>query len=436
MSERSFYLHLPILVFAVIWFTVLPLYLNNPYNFPSLLNETKLILFSGILSVFAGYYLVHYFGTPLDNKIHSKENTLVVFNEKKLIIITAILTVLPILGIILAFLFILNLVGGAENFFTRPLFVRHLIVEFQRSNLGNWSLAFSLSNYFISVAYVCNLLGGVIFNFNNKWRYIGVLPVIVGAIASALFIRRYVFINAASFWLISFLFSSYLYPHEQREKLLRRFRRVLLIIIIVFFGFTVAILTLRAVTDTALADFFIESILSYYTGGVGAFNQMVANTYDYTWGTTTFRSVFKWLDRLHLWDLDKIVGSQLEFVRVGRTWLNTYTYAYSFYRDFGLPGVLFMSLIWGGLTRYIMGITLDKFSFVRLFWSVSFTFSLLMSFYSFFFDGLSTIVFWALLTWLVDRYMRKYDIYIVCSPSVETDQDALNQSMASKNLQY
>lgn len=419
MSGRNYFLHLPVLVFAVIWLTVVPLYLSSPYNFPNLQGGTKLILFSGIIAVIAGYYLVHYLGTPLEVRIKPSEKTLVVFNEKKFIIVTTILTILPIIGVILAFTFILNLVGGAENYFTRPLYVRHLIVEFQRSTLGSWSMAFSVANYFISVVYVCNLLGGVAFNFNSKWRYIGILPVIIGAIASALFIRRYVFINAASFWLISFLFSAYLFPYERRAKLLNRFKRVLFIIAIVFIGFTVAILTLRAVTDTALTDFFIESILSYYTGGVGAFNQMVTNNYDYTWGTTTFRSVFKWLDRLHLWDLDKIVGSQLEFVRVGRTWLNTYTYAYSFYRDFGIIGVLLMSLIWGGLTRYIMGITLYNFSFVKLFWSVSLTFSFLMSFYSFFFDGLSTIVFWALLTWLIDRYMKNRAIYVLCKPGIE-----------------
>ncbi|MCF7796181.1 MAG: oligosaccharide repeat unit polymerase [Lentisphaeria bacterium] len=426
MSGRNFYLHLPILVFAVIWLTVISLYFNNPYNFPSLLSETKLILFSGILSVFAGYYLVHYFTTSLDNKIQQTKGALVVFDEKKMMTITGIMTILPIIGVILAFIFILELVGGAENFFTRPLYVRHLIVEFQRSTLSNWSLAFSVSNYFISVVYVCNLLGGVVFNFSSKWRYIGLLPIVVGAIASALFIRRYVFINAASFWLISLLFSSYYYPQVLRRKILRRFRMILMIIGIVFFGFTIVILTLRAVTDTGMADYFIESILSYYTGGVGAFNQMVTNNYDYTWGTTTFRSIFKWLDRLHLWDLDRIVGSQLEFVRVGRTWLNTYTYAYSFFRDFGLIGVLIMSLIWGGLTRYIMGLTFNKYSFVKLFWSVSLTFSFLMSFYSFFFDGLTTIVFWALIAWLVDRFMRKHDVYLISSPVIEANQNSLS----------
>jgi oligosaccharide repeat unit polymerase len=416
VNNRRLLLHIPVVLFSAIWVTVIPLYLLDPYNFPSLSFNSWLTIYASHISLVLGYYLLHVSYLPTLKFGASVDKYYISFEEAGFSKVTLVLSIIPLIGSIIAFNMIIDMLGGIENYFFRPLYARHAIVEFQRGTLANWSLGFSFTNYMISVGYLTSILGGITFSFDSRRRWIGLLPLIIGLLSSLVFLKRYAFIQSSTFWMFSYLFTVLFSESSVRKKLIRRFFRMSVIMLSVFLVFVITLLVYRASQENKIFDFIFESIYSYFVGGVGAFHNLIELDLPLTYGTTTFRSLFKWLDRIKLWQLDNIVGSQLGFTKVGSQYLNTYTYLYSIYRDYGFIGSMIFSFSFGMLTRFSLEKLFMKYSLMRLFWVVTFSFTLLMSFYSFFFDSLTSIILWAIMLYYIEKYILANNLIKYYSP--------------------
>jgi len=133
----------------------------------------------------------------------------------------------------------------------------------------------------------------------------------------------------------------------------------------------------------------------YLVGGIPALDKFLVQDPALLYGMSIFKSVIKWFIRFDLWDSFDFMSYNLNFTTIapGIT-LNTYTFVKSLYHDFGLIGVITGSFLWGFTARYLIHIYTNSFSIIKLFGIVIFTFSYLMSFYNFYFEGITLYLLW------------------------------------------
>jgi hypothetical protein len=120
------------------------------------------------------------------------------------------------------------------------------------------------------------------------------------------------------------------------------------------------------------------------------------------------------LARLGFWDPQSVLRTNNPFVSIGGwTSINTFSFVKTFYEDFGILGVITGSILWGGATRYLTERVLRKFNMTNFFLLILITFSLVMSFYAFYFEGLTALVLYFVYMKVFDKKLIDKKIYSI-----------------------
>jgi oligosaccharide repeat unit polymerase len=271
---------------------------------------------------------------------------------------------------------------------------------------------YKLGSYLITWLYPLAVLSGFHFSLSRHRRWISSIPILLTFVISIIFIKRFTLFTVIGLWFLSALYSSY-FSRPNLQKLLRK--QLLMIsglVIFALFGFSYWIVSLRSFYLKDIAELFKENIYSYFAGTLSALEKylLIHGDEPMSMGVSSFRSVMKWLAKLGLFERDAVQVVHSDFVNIGtghRQYINTYTYVKVLFEDFGIIGVFFVSTVWGGFTRYANQRLSQKFTLKSLMLLAVLNFSLIMTFYEFYFEGISTIILWFLYMSIVEYYLKR-----------------------------
>ncbi len=397
----------PISAFIGIWVLVLVLSVTNNYNFKVPNAETVFILLSGISSLFLGYILVAAF--IWEDKRHSNNSFYTTpkslyLNDKLLTFTVLFESILMFLGSYMAMRQIIAMIGSSNIYFTDPLLVRNKVIEIQLHPLGSVPFEYRLGNYFINIGFACTILGGVLFTSESRLKWFGLIPLLSTSFASFVFIKRFTLVSGLVFWGLSFFYVMFYYPKRYTRKLIMRAILVLFTAIGLLSWFTYFIYHARTFYIQNISRMFWRSIYAYIIGGVSSLDIFITKGFALSWGASLFRDIVKWLARFHLMDALSVRPVHEKFVTIAPgLQINTYTFIRTMLEDYGYVGMLVISFLWGGISRWMTEIYENRFSLIRLSFLVLITFSLIMSFYSFYFRGLTTITLWVIVIIVIDK---------------------------------
>ncbi len=409
MKYKSLYLLFPIIIFITEWAFILYLhYFQNPYQFIELSADGSFILLSGIGALVIGYFLMAY-ALPQHDEVN-----VIQINAKKTAIFVLVVSTIICLAIMISLQALSEELGGLGGYFKNPFKMRDKINKFMSYSVEHVNLKYTLSNYVISFNNVLTVIGGFLFTQKSRWRYVGIFPLIIGIVTSLITLSRFTALTIIGYWFLAFFLTIFFFDHSTANRLFKRVFRYSVVIFLVVWGFFFLIVRIRTFYLKDIGDYFDKSLIAYFIGPVSAFDVWLSKNPKLLWGESGFRSIIKWLGRFGLWDLQAVNVASNPFVRIGGGLaINTYTFVKTLYEDFGMPGVLFISLIWGGMMRWSLYFLQRKFNLFRLFLVIMLIFSLLMSFYAYYFEGLSSFVLYSLYIYFFDRLLRHYHFYQV-----------------------
>lgn len=394
MILRSLYKYLPLYVFLGIWGLVFFFYNLKLFNiYPASAPTVHLILF-GILAFALGYIIFTIYdvqGLRIPDRDLSEK-----LNPTTMAWLVIGLAFTTILGAFLIIYTVSIELGGAEAYYNTPIRVRNLFTGYQNNPLTPPPLSFKVGNYLINTGFAGTVFGGVLFSLNHKFRYLGILIIPAFIFASTVTIGRYTLVNSLIFFIFAYIISTYYLKPGLRKK------RLIEICIysaafVIFLGvFTFILLEFRTTqgTESAVKEYTLKSSYLYLTGGITALDNFLDQDFALLYGQSSFRSIFRWLIQLEMWDESnlKVVHEPFTLVTPSIS-INTYTFVKSFFEDFGITGVLFFSFIFGALCKLANYAAFRKFSFIRSGIAITLIFAALMSFYSFYFHSITTAVY-------------------------------------------
>lgn len=388
------------------WIIVFYLHQLSLYNLRSVSSGTWFIVFSAIAFFLLSYYIAVIYDKSSRSLFQSKPELQI--NRTLLLKLLLSLTLLLFIGGSLRYIAIGHQLGGIEVYINRPLMVRQEIVNIQMGR-SPVPLMYRIGGYLTSIGFLSIIIGGITIATKSKYRLLGVLPLFVLAYAQLGTMGRYFFITGVCFYFTSFILTTFFLPKKtQRKKLFEVFAYS----IIVFSGVLVMsyyIIKLRSPLADDILAIMRETLYLYFVGGVTALdNALFVDERSQIFGQSSFRSLYTWLRRFGLASEEEVVKVHNVFVNVSPSYsVNTYTFIRSLYYDFGLIGLMLFSSVWGFLTKYFLYRVYKFFSLTNILFVCVFVFSLLISFFSFYFQTLSTIVFWLLAIIVIDYFYGK-----------------------------
>jgi len=408
---NTFYKYFPALAFAILWFVIFYLHHLSLYNLRSVSNATWLTIFTAVSFFLLSYFIAVIYDKNSRTLFHSKPRLQI--NQPLLLKLLLAFTLILFIGGSLRFIAIGNQLGGLEVFINRPLMVRQEIVNIQMG-YSPVPLLFRLGGYLTSIGFISIIIGGITIATSSKFRLLGILPIFVLAYAQLGTMGRYFFITGVCFYFTSFIITTFFLPkNDQRKKLFEVFAYS----IVMFVGVLVMsyyIIKFRSPLADDIFALLKESVYLYFTGGVTALDYaLFRDESSRLFGQSSFRSLYNWFYRFGLVSEEEVIRVHNVFVSISPTYnMNTYTFVRSLVYDFGLTGLMIFSSIWGFLTKFFLYKAYRKYSMINLLVASVFVFSLFISFFSFYFQALSTIIFWLITVYIVD-YFYGHKIFTV-----------------------
>ncbi|MCF7807591.1 MAG: oligosaccharide repeat unit polymerase [Candidatus Marinimicrobia bacterium] len=393
-------------------------YLNalNLYPFHEISKDSLGILLTGVLSVITGYIfasLVFIKSTvqSYERKVYQETQ---LFNPNRLRTLTLLTLGFLAFGGYGSFRVISALAGGAKFYFINPFLVRELVVAIQMGEIGNVPVLYKISGFAISVGMLANIFGGALFSYQGRYKLIGFLPVILTLIVSLVFIRRYSFVAGLTLWLSAYLFSAQILHAQSKEKLFRRIVLISASMVLVIYLVSYFVIHVRTFYHPKVTEYFYESLYAYFVGGLSSLDIWLKDPNDlihHSYGQTTFKDIFRWLSRFGIWPSEEVKTVHQDFVLISKhRMINTYTFVKAMYEDFNIFGVLSLSFIWGFLSKAAVVKFFRRPDYIGLLLVSIVTFSLLMSFYSFYFRNLMGPLFWLICVGLIQKYVSGKDV--------------------------
>ncbi|MDZ7808716.1 MAG: O-antigen polymerase [Gracilimonas sp.] len=409
MVLRSFYKYLPLYVFLGIWGLVFFFYNLKLFNIYTASASTIYLILFGIIAFALGYVIFTIFDV---NGLKVAENNISErLNPSAIAWLVLGLSITTILGASLIVFTVSMELGGADAYFDTPIRVRNLFTGYQNNPLTPPPLSFKIGNYLINTGFAGTIFGGVLFSLDHKFRIFGILIIPAFIFASTVSIGRYTLVNSLFFFIFAYIISTYYLKPKLRKKRLAEILTYSAAFIFFLGFFTYILLEFRTTlgTENAVKEYALKSSYLYLTGGITALDNFLHQDFSLVYGQSSFRSIFRWLIQLGMWDEGnlKAVHEPFTFVTPAIS-INTYTYIKSFFEDFGISGVLIFSFVFGALCKLTNQAALNKFSFIRLGIAITLIFAALMSFYSFYFHSITTVIFRLLIIWLIQILTSKY----------------------------
>jgi len=391
--QKAIYQYLPLLIFLGIWSLVLFLYSLNYYNIHATSSEAFSLLIISISAFSFSYicFIIYDSRFLLFEKNRSKTT----LNESFLLKSILIYSFISILGSIIIIKVVSNELGGFDAYFERPLSVRQQVVLWQKG-IETPPFLLKIGSYITNIGFLSSILGGILFSIgSDKKKYLSFIPIISLLIAQLTNFGRYSFVNGLIFFLLSYILFSYYSSNLKRKKNLLRitvFSSLSLLVLGFLFFY---IIKFRSPLAEDIGILLRRSLYFYLTGGIPSLDHFLDQfNNDYTYGQSSFRSLFKWINI--------ITGDQQNTINVHNTFVsispsqnsNTYTFVKSLYQDFNVYGLIPLIVTWAFLTKKSLYSLYEKFSVFRIMLTCILLFSLFISFFSFYFQSISQLLFW------------------------------------------
>lgn len=387
---NTLYRYFPLLIFVSIWAIILFLYNQQLYNIKDVRPDTLLLTYLSIGALATGYFFMDLFDP---DKKRLNKLTVDISNEKQLWIWYSFFTLLMLIGVILTMKGVASFFdGNLAIYYQNPVKVRHIVVNIGHGHFSA-PLIFKIGNYLINWGLTASFLGGMLFT-QKKYSFFALIIVFVSLLAGVSMFSRYIFINSFGMFAFSYLLFSFLRNKKEQTRIFKKTIYFIILSVALVFGVTYAILSARAFYIDDLTDLFNRLLYFYLVGGLPALDIFIYSDPTQLYGFSSFRSLTDWMIKFGIIPETNLLVAYHPFVKVSTlVEINTYTYIKSFFQDFGLAGVGIMSALWGGITRYSLRALVLKFNIIRLAISAILCFSLFISFFSFYFEGIAMVVF-------------------------------------------
>lgn len=400
--QKYFYQYLPVWIFSGIWCIVFWIYSRKEFNIHSTSPEAFFLLLTGII----GFILSYVVFVAYDNRynFYEKNRHEVILNKRLLINTTLAYSGITVIGAIIVATAVAQELGGYDVYLTQPLSVRQQIVSWQ---LGRTlpPLTLKIGSYISNIGFLCSILGGILFSQKGRARFIGLIPLLCLLISQLTSFGRYAFVNGLIFFLFSYVLFNFFYSDQLRRSNLKRIAFFVLVSIL-FLGFMFYfIVKFRSPLAEDIFKLLNKSVYFYLTGGVPSLDHFL-NSFnnEFTYGQSSFRSLFRWLNYI-TGDQETTINVHNSFVSISPTQdSNTYTFVKSIYQDFNIYGLVLLVGLWAYLTKKVIYSFYSKFSVLTLMVVCIFLYSLFISFFSFYFQSISQLIFWFLNT-LMFQYL-------------------------------
>lgn len=374
-----------------------------------------MLIILGLLAFSLGYIIFEIY----DKKqlLKTPEEIFGIINTSLLLFLVVGLSLITFLGAVLIFYSISTELGGMDVYFKTPILVRNTIVNYQLDPLTPPPVLFKIGNYLINTGFAGTIFGGALFASHKKERLFGLLILIAFIFASLSTVGRYTLFNAIFFFFFSYIYTVFFTNEKVQKKRLTELAVYSVLLILALSMFTLYMMEVRTTIagENAIKEYALKTTYMYVTGGVSALDNFLDHDFIYTYGQSSFRSIFKWLSRLSLWPETDLKSVHEPFVSITPVIkINTYTFIKSFFEDFGIFGVLILSLLFGISCKISNFLCLRKFSFLRMFIAITLIFTAFMSFYSFYFHSITTIIY-RLLIVIIINYVFYNKLYLINS---------------------
>lgn len=391
---------IPITVFIIEWIFIFFLSTQEYYSSRFIRFETYFILTCGIVFVVSGYVFPFLFRSK-----NEQEYSTSFFDKVDFIKLNRLNIALILLSLVGAFLAIIEIGKMANDpliFFKNPLLVRIIVTSVGEDVAYAPTILYKLGSYLLNLGLITTFVSSILMT-SEKFFWSTIMPIIIGILISFIYFSRYLFITFILFYIITIFIVLRINRYTHYYNFIkRRFSLTLIssisLIIIIF----ALILFARNFYRDKLVELAYQQFYFYLTGGISCFDAYLFQIHsEFTNGTSILRGLNKWLIIFGLAPDNIVVGADHDFVKINSFInLNTYTFAKSMYQDFGLSGVVFLSTVWGFISSKMIIKTNSNFSLIKLYISTVLIFSLIMSFFGFYLESVSVILFRAVLVFI------------------------------------
>lgn len=383
----------PMWIFIFVWVLVFALYITSPYPYLDIRSQTIVFIGLSMAGFVIGYMFLPVFQKEAIVLYTSDKSgsvkSLIEINENSAVKIMTILSVIALIGLSLKLQILGEYAGGVMKYLENPIRARFIVSENVGKITAGYQFAETVAGYISNVNFLGVILGGVFFAAARRHNLVGLIPLVISLLWSAITFQRWVLMMSFIFFLTTALYTVYYLPDKRNKKVIRRIFYLGLVAMTIFVSFSIVLIASRQALFSDIEvgsqlDYALKSIHSYITGNVVSLDQYLRQADGSPlWGTSIFRVFFKWFARLGLYDSVQVLTTNYEFTWTGINYLNTYTYLRIFYEDFGYIGMVMISFLWGFLTYWIVILYLNRFSLYRIFFVSVFVHSVFMSFFSF-----------------------------------------------------
>lgn len=407
----------PLIVFSSTWIVTLTLFALNPYNIRPLSETTTLIIFLSVLSVILGILIssIIFNDFFLSLKRPSKNLYFYKFDSKNILKLLKISIVFTIIGIFFELIVIDQISGNIIEYFSNPILGRKIYVESITNSIKDWNIFQSIANYFLDFNYFSSILAGAYLSISSNKKKYSFIPIFLALLISIITFQRFFFVQNFSIWLFSIIIISNVLSPKLQKNALKLFYKTFITVGIFFLVFSFALISLRAtfgkenINIEKISEYVVKSNYLYVAGNLGGLNNYIDKNENKPMklGSSTFRGVEKWLARFGAIESNEVMGSNYEFTKVAKGWVNTYSFMRIFYEDFGFIGVIILSFLWGFVGNLLFNRIIRKFSFLLLYFVSMFLFSYFLSFYSFAFTAFTMHIFLAAIIIFFENIVNK-----------------------------
>lgn len=394
----------PLQAFILIWVSVIFIYQLKLFNVRHIDSYTYFIILIAVLATISGY-LWRSWITFEPNLVYSKPE----FNYQNLARLIWILAFFVLIGIYFSTTEIAKIAGGMNVFIENPFKIRVIVTNIGSNMSMKPTLLYKLGSYLINIGIISSFFAGILLT-SKKFYFASLLPFFFSVITSFIYLSRYLMITYILYVSLSFIIT-YQYLDDDNHKAIIKRRMFYFAVGTLLFISSLLIGILMA------RNFFIDKILPllgkqlyfYYAGGIATFDAFLHTNYNYTYGTLTLGSIYGWLHSLGLMDMIETLQRNQPFIKIAPdVTINTYTFIKVLYQDFGLSGLVLISFGWGFTTRYSVDSIFRKFSMTRLFLCVILIMSFIMSFFGFYLQGITSLLFRLILLVIITHLSKNY----------------------------
>lgn len=332
-----------------------------------------------------------------------KKNRVISIDQQVLLKTVIILSAFSLIGGLVSAYSISNNIGGLSIYFSRPLMVRQEVVELLANKVYGTPILYKIGSYLTSIGFVSSLFGGMLLASNGKYKSWGLLALLGILFSQVITFGRYSFVNGLVFFFTSYILITFF---QKREIRLIQIGKLFLYSTLSL-TFTVVlsyyILKWRSPLANDIIVLIKESLYFYFVGGVTAFDvNHTINDFKPSMGVYSFRSIYGKLASIGLYDKELVKSVFNPFVKISPSYsVNTKTFINPLFQDYKIYGLVIISSIWAFFTNFFTLRFYSKPTLLTLLIVAILTFSLIISFFSFYFQSITTMVFWALVVFSI-----------------------------------